>query len=383
MIHRAHDQKRIHQLLTQFPVVGIIGARQVGKTTLARRITEGQDHVEFFDCEYPADQARLADPQLALEPLRGLVVLDEIQFLPDLFPLLRVLADRPGTPARFLVLGSASPALLRQGSETLAGRIAWHELGPICLADVGIDAMEQLWLRGGFPRSFLGNSDATSAEWRQAFVNTFLTRDLPQLGIHIPSPTMRRFWTMLAHYHGQTWNGSEIARAFGISDKTVRRYLDLLTQAFVVRQIQPWFANISKRQVKAPRVYLADSGLLHTLLDLESMRSLQAHPKIGASWEGFCMEQVVRMLRVRWDQCYYWRTHQGAELDLLVTTAGRRLGFEFKRTAAPKLTRSMHIAQTDLELDELTVVHAGAKSFDLSVGVRALAANQLGDGLLQ
>ena len=380
MIHRTNDQQRVHQLLAQFPIVGIIGARQVGKTTLARLITEDEDHVEFFDCEYPADQARLAEPQLALEPLRGLVVLDEIQFLPNIFPLLRVLVDRPRNPARFLVLGSASPALLRQGSETLAGRIAWHELGPFCLDDVGTNAMEQLWLRGGFPRSFLEESDGASAEWRQAFVNTFLTRDLPQLGIHIPSPTMRRFWTMLAHYHGQTWNGSELARAFGVSDKTVRRYLDLLTQAFVVRQIQPWFVNVSKRQVKAPRVYLADSGLLHALLDLESMRSLLAHPKVGASWEGFCLEQVVRKLRVRWDQCHYWRTHQGAELDLLVTTRGRRLGFEFKRTAIPKLTRSMRIAQADLELDEITVVHAGSKSFDLAAGVHALAARHLLDG---
>jgi len=372
---------RIRQLLAQFPVVGIIGARQVGKTTLARMVAADEEQVEFFDLEHPTDQARLADPLLALEPQRGLVVLDEIQFQPRLFPILRVLADRPGSFGRFLVLGSASPALLRQGSETLAGRIAWHELGPFSLDDIGTDDMDKLWLRGGFPASFLGNSDPASAQWRQAFVSTFLARDLPQLGINIPAPTMRRFWTMIAHYHGQTWNSSELARAFGVSDKTVKRYLDLLTQAFVVRQLQPWFANLRKRQVKAPRVYLADSGLLHALLDLDSMRALLSHPKVGASWEGFCLEQVVRRLGVRWDQCHYWRVHQGAELDLLVMAKGRRLGFEFKRTSAPRLTRSMRSAQTDLQLDELTVIHAGSKSFPLAPGVRALAAGQLLDGI--
>ena len=377
MLSRKRHIAHIRSLLTSFPVVGIIGARQVGKTTLAQMVSATEPSVELFDLESPADRARLGDPLLALERLEGLVILDEIQLVPDLFPLLRVLADRPGPPARFLVLGSVSPDLLRQGSESLAGRIAWHVLTPFALDETGAERLDDLWLRGGFPRSFLAGSEEESAQWRRSFIDTLLNRDLPQLGIGIPAVTLRRFWTMLAHYHGQTWNSSEFARSLGVSDKTVRRYLDLLTQAFVLRQLPPWHENVAKRQVRAPRVYLADCGLLHALLDLESMRSLQSHPKLGASWEGFCLANTIEHLGARPDQCFYWRTHGGAELDLLVRSGTRHLGFEFKRTSTPRVTRSMRIVQQDLALEQLWVIHAGRHSFPLAQSIHAVAANRL------
>jgi uncharacterized protein len=378
MLERAQERAAIKRLLRRYPVVGIIGARQVGKTTLARRLAAEQGGpAAYFDLEDPADIARLADPILVLRPLRGLVILDEIHRLPGLFTVLRVLADRPRRPARFLVLGSASPELLRQSAESLAGRIAYHELPGLTLGEVGARDHERLWLRGGFPRSYLARGLAESFEWRSQFVQTFLERDLPQLGLTINPVTLRRFWTMLAHYHGQTWNASEFARSFGVADTTVRRYLDGLTFALVVRQLQPWFANVGKRQVKAPKVYLRDSGLLHTLLNLRALRDLEGHPKLGASWEGFLLEQVVHHLGAKPGECFFWATHTGAELDLLVVRGNQRLGFEIKRTSAPALTPSMRSALADLELHRLDVLHAGAHTFPLADRVKAVAAARL------
>jgi len=362
--------------LDEFPVVALLGAHQVGKTTLARQLAADHcDPVAWFDLEDPADLARLQDPGLELRPLRGVVVLDEIHRLPGVFQLLRVLADRPGLPARFLVLGSASTDLLRQTSESLAGRVAFHHLDGFDLTEV--DDTERLWLRGGFPRSYLARSDAASRRWRDGFVQTLLARDLPDLGSTIPRETLRRFWTMLAHWHGQLWNGAEFGRAFGVSHTTVRRYLDLLTSVFVVRQLQPWFENIRKRQVRSPKVYIADSGLLHALLGLANRTDVVSHPKVGASWEGFVIQQIVQLLRAPAQQCFHWSTHTGAELDLLVMAGSRRYGFEVKRSEAPRLTKSMRSALETLRLDRLDVVHSGTGRYRLAPGVRALPAGEL------
>ncbi|MYH53482.1 MAG: ATP-binding protein [Gemmatimonadetes bacterium] len=375
-IPRKHHLARVRLLLDEFPVVALLGARQVGKTTLARQLaTAHRDPVAWFDLEDPADLARLQDPGLELRPLRGLVILDEIHRLPGIFQLLRVLADRPGLPARFLVLGSASTDLLRQTSESLAGRVAFHHLDGFDLTEV--DDTERLWLRGGFPRSYLARSDAASRRWRDGFVQTLLARDLPDLGSTIPRETLRRFWTMLAHWHGQLWNGAEFGRAFGVSHTTVRRYLDLLTSVFVVRQLQPWFENIRKRQVRSPKVYIADSGLLHALLGLANRTDVVSHPKVGASWEGFVIQQIVRLLRAPAQQCFHWSTHAGAELDLLVMAGSRRYGFEVKRSEAPRLTKSMRSALETLRLDRLDVVHAGTERYRLAPRVRALPAGEL------
>lgn len=333
--------------------------------------------VTFFDLEDPADAARLSEPTLALGDLRGLVVLDEVQRAPEVFRALRVLADRPRTPARFLVLGSASPELLRQTSESLAGRIAFHDLAGVSMEETGSGATDRLWLRGGFPRSFLSRSEAASVDWRRDFVRTFLQRDLPGLGITIPSETLARFWSMLAHFHGQVWNASELARSFGVSDTTVRRYLDILSATFVIRVLPPWFENLGKRQVKSPKVYVADSGVLHSLLGVQSRRDLERHPKLGASWEGFGIEQVVSRLRARREECFFWGTHGGAELDLLVVRGRRRFGFEIKRTVAPALTPSVRAAVADLGLDRLDVIHAGTATFPLAPRVRAVALSSL------
>jgi hypothetical protein len=378
MIARHQYIEAVTRLLKQNPVVAILGARQVGKTTLARQLMKAlRGPATGFDLENPADLARLSDPTLALEELRGLVVLDEIQRRPDLFPVLRVLVDRPRSRARFLVLGSASPALLKQSSETLAGRIAFCELSGFSLGEVGTKELDKLWIRGGFPRSFLAQTDAASIEWRRDFVQTFLERDIPQLGISIAARTLHRFWSMLAHYHGQIWNASEFGRSFGVADTTVRNYLDILTDTLMVRQLPPWTENVRKRQVKSPKIYLSDSGLLHSILDLKTKRDLEAHPKLGASWEGFLLESIVRQLGLRREQCYFWATHGGAELDLLVIEGRYRYGFEFKRTTSPQITRSMHSALSDLRLTRLDIVHAGKDTFPLAKRVRAVAARQI------
>ena len=373
MILRYRHEMRLRGLLNQFPVVGLVGARQVGKTTLARSLAAGaQGPVTFFDLEDPADMARLADPRLALESLTGLVVIDEVQHSEGLFALLRVLVDRPGNPARFLILGSADPKLLRQSSESLAGRIVYHELPPFALDETGSDSMHRLWVRGGFPRSFLAAAEEESRAWRSAFLRTFLARDLPQLGISVPVSTMRRFWTMVAHYHGNRWNAAELARSLGVSAPTVSSYLDTLVDALVVRRLNPWFENLRKRQVKAPKVYVADTGLLHTLLRIRTESALLGHPKCGASWEGFAMQEAVRILSVDWEDCYYWATHRGAEIDLLVFDEGRRIGLEFKRTSAPGMTRSMHSALADLKLDRIFLVFPGDTRFRLHERVDAV-----------
>jgi uncharacterized protein len=365
-------------LLLAQPVVAVLGARQVGKTTLARQVVARHTgKCTVFDLEDPRDQARLAEPMLALEPLRGLIVLDEIQHRPNLFPVLRVLADRPRRPARFLILGSASIGLLNQGSETLAGRIAFYDLPGFDLEEVGADSLDRLWLRGGFPASYLAKSEVASGKWRADFVRTFLTRDLPSLGVQIPSATLGRFWTMLAHYHAQIANTSELGRALGVSHTTIRNYLDLLTHAFVVRQLRPWSENIGKRVVKSPKIYVTDSGLVHTLLQVATRRDLEAHPKLGASWEGFLVGEIIRRMRATDEQAFFWATHGGAELDLLIVRGRERLGFEIKRTDSPSITPSMRAAIADLDLSRLHVLHAGRQSFDLARNVRAVAARDL------
>ena len=372
---RTDALKRLRLLLQEYPVVALLGARQVGKTTLARQFAAKRATSTWFDLEDPADLARLHDPGLELRPLKGLVVLDEIHRLPDIFPLLRVLADRPGTPARFLVLGSASPELLRQTSETLAGRVAFCRLDGFTTNEV--DDVNRLWARGGFPRSYLARSEAASVRWRYNFVDTFLSRDVPDLGGSVPPATLRRFWTMIAHWHGQTWNGAEFGRAFGVAHTTVRRYLDLMTSLFVVRQLPPWFENISKRQVRSPKVYVADSGILHSLLGLPSRDAVVSHPKVGASWEGFVVSQVIERLAARPEQCFHWSTHSGAELDLLIVAGERRLGFEVKRAEAPTLTPSMRSSFATLKLDALDVIHAGTQRYQLAKGIRALPAAEI------
>lgn len=382
MIPRSEHLKAVQRLLRDNPVVALIGARQVGKTTLAKQVAQRRSRTHFFDLESSADRARLSDPLLALSSLTGLVVLDEVQRRPELFPTLRVLADRRPIRTRFLVLGSASPTLLRQSSESLAGRIAYYELPCLCLAETGPDRADLLWLRGGFPRSFTARSHAQSYRWRKDFVATFLERDMPGLGIAIPSNTMERFWTMIAHYHAQLWNGSELGRAFGMSQHAMRRYLDVLEATFMVRVLKPWSANLAKRQVKTPKVYIRDCGLLHKLLDVRDRTALERHPKVGASWEGFVIENIVRTLGADDSQCYFWAAHSGAEIDLVVQGRGGRLrGFEIKRTSSPAVTRSMHTAMTDLGLRSIDLIHAGDETFPLAKGIRAVAAVRLLDDL--
>jgi len=382
MILRERQLAAVEHRLRQFPVVAILGARQVGKTTLALQILHrSKSPGARFDLEDPADLARLSDAKLALADLKGLVVIDEIQRRPDIFPVLRVLADRRPLRTRFLVLGSASPELLRQSSETLAGRVAFHHLDGFDLAEVGVAQLDRLWLRGGFPLSFLARTQDASFTWRQSFIRTFLERDLPQLGVRVPAVTLSRFWSMLAHYHGQIWNGSEFARAFGVSDKTVRHYLDTLHAAQVVTVLLPWHENIRKRQVKSPKVYVRDSGVLHGLLGVRERRDLERHPKVGASWEGFLLRQVTAHLGAAAEECFFWATHSGAELDLLWVRGRKRWGFEFKRTSAPKLTASLKAAVETLGLQRAYLLHAGEKSFPLDRQVTAVAAGQLLAGL--
>ena len=382
MIERGRHRAALERLIANNPVVGLVGARQVGKTTLAGDVAgrrSGPTH--FFDLESSADRARLADPLLALSSLRGLVVLDEIQRLPDVFPTLRVLADRVPRPARFLVLGSAGPDLLRQSAETLAGRIAYYELPGFSIGEVTARQMRRLWLRGGFPRSFTMRSHADSYRWRVDFVRAFLERDVPQLAIGVPSATLDRFWSMLAHYHAQIWNGAELGRAFGVSHHAVRRYLDALEATFMVRSLQPWSANVKKRQVKSPKIHIRDSGLLHRLLNVATFEALERHPKVGASWEGFVIENLIHTLGVDSRECFFWATHTGAEMDLIVHVDGRLRGFEVKRTSAPRVTRSMRTALEDLPLDHVDVIHAGSETFPLAQRIRAVAASRVPDDL--
>jgi uncharacterized protein len=383
MIERTGHLQAVKALLQSSPVVAILGPRQVGKSTLARQLASRwrRGGTTFFDLEQDADLRRLDEPAHALEPLRGLVILDEIHHRPDLFRTLRVLADRAKKPARFLVLGSASPHLLRQSSETLAGRIAFHELPGFSLDEVGSRRLQRLWLRGGFPRAYTATKPEESVRWRRDFVRTFIERDLPQLDVRTPSNALRRVWSMLAHVHGQTVNWSELGRSMGVADTTVRSYLDVLEGTLVVRTLKPWQENISKRQVKSPKVLIRDSGLLHTLLDIETAEQLDGHPRVGASFEGFAIQEIARQLQARWDQCYFWATHAGAELDLLVVAGGRRLGFAIKLSDAPGMTPSIRAALIDLRLDSVDVVHAGNKTYPLAHRVRAVALSRVLDDI--
>ncbi len=368
----------VRSRLREFPVVALVGARQVGKTTLARQVEQawkGPSH--FYDLEDPIQRRELTEPMAALRDIRGLVVLDEIQRSIDLFPVLRVLADRRPLPARFLVLGSASPELLEQSSESLAGRIAVLQIDGFDLGEVGAEHWKRLWVRGGMPRSFLAPSEPQSLRWRQEFVRTYLERDLPRLGVAIGSDVLDRFWRMLAHYHGQVWNGAEFARSFGVSLPTVGRYLDLLCATFVARRLRAWHENLGKRQVKTSKVYLTDPGLLHALLEVADERALRRNPRSGASFEGFAIDQIARRLGARPEECYFWRAHTGAELDLLVVRGAERRGFEVKLTAQPDVTASMRAAMENLGLKTLDVVHTGDSTFPLAPGIRAVAIHRL------
>ena len=370
MIRRETDIAIVREALGRSRVVALLGSRQCGKTTLAQQFVAG-DSLNYFDLEDPQSLARLSEPDLALRPLRGLVVIDEIQRRPDLFPLLRVLSDRRPLPARFLILVSASPELVRHSSETLAGRIETVPLDGFRLADLGAAALGRHWLRGGYPLSYTARSGTDSFAWRKNFVQTFLERDVPLLGVQIPAVTLYRFWTMLAHYHGQVWNGAELARSLGVNETTTRRYLDLLTNLFMVRQLQPWHENLGKRQVKSPKIFIRDSGLLHLLLGIAGQRDLEGHPKVGASWEGYAIEEIIKAHQP--DELYFWGTYQGAELDLLLIKNGRRIGVECKRSDAPRMTPSMRQAMADLKLQRLLVVYPGQNSYTLAKGVEAVS----------
>jgi predicted AAA+ superfamily ATPase len=363
--------------MERYPVVAILGPRQAGKTTLARQIALKHKECHYFDLEKPRDLSRLNEPELTLEYLSGLVVIDEIQRKPDLFPLLRVLADRTPRPANFLILGSASPHLVKDASESLTGRIGFVHLSGFTVQELGKEALLPLWVRGGLPRSYLATTDAVSLEWREDYITSLLERDVPQLGISIPAATLRRFWNMLAHYHGQIWNGAEMAAAMGVAQLTVRRYLDLLGGMFLIRQLPPWFENIAKRQVKSPKIYFRDSGLLHYFLTIGSFSALQGHPKLGASWEGFALEQTLTMLQ--YPEAYFWATHSGAELDLMISRGGERYGFEFKYTDTPRWSRSLENALHDLSLKRVFVITPGQERFPIHESGEAAPLHSIPD----
>lgn len=378
MLLRSALINRLKDALNRSRVVVLTGPRQCGKTTLARQLVL-PDSINYFDLEDPASLARLDEPMTALRPLKGLVVIDEVQRRPELFPVLRVLADRELEPAQFLVLGSASGDLMRQSSESLAGRMEAIQMNGFSLFEVGPDSMLELWHRGSFPRSFLAPNDQDSYAWRNAFISTILERDLPQWGIRVPAVALRRFWVMLSHYHGQTWNAASPARAMGVNESTTRRYLDILTDALLVRQLQPWHVNLRKRQVKSPKLYIRDSGLLHALLGMRSPKSMLEHPKVGPSWEGFALEQVLATQAC--DDYGFWATHQGAEIDLILRRGDRLFGVEFKRADAPRLTPSMRHALTDLDLEHIAVVYPGTKRYPMAERVTAVPLEEVDEPL--
>jgi len=374
MIPRPEPIRQIEASFQIHPVTALLGPRQCGKTTLARFIAQKEPST-IFDLENPVDIQRLSAPMQTLKDLSGLVIIDEIQRKPELFELLRVLVDRSGLNARFLLLGSASPHLVKGVSESLAGRIGFVDLSGFQLWEVGMQNRDRLWMRGGLPKAFLADSDSVSKQWHESFIRTFLERDIPQLGITIAAETLRRFWTMVAHYHGQVWNAAEFARALGTAENTARRYLDILSGAYMVRVLPPWFENLKKRQVKAPKIYIRDSGLFHRLLQVSTLADLQGHPKIGASWEGFALEHIIHVFQTR--DAYFWATHAGAELDLMVTIAGKRHGFEFKYTDAPGRKRSMHIAFEDLGLEHLWVIYPGDQKYALDDKITVIGLEEI------
>jgi hypothetical protein len=376
MLHRALLENSVRTALGRSRGVVLSGPRQSGKSTLAQRFLSRQSP-NYFDLEYPPHAQRLEQATQTLERLQGLVVIDEVQLRPGLFPLLRALMDRSDAPGQYLLLGSASPALLRQAGESLLGRVETVEVGGFDLQEISAnegqyttDSATRLWLRGGFPRSWLAASDEDSLVWRNQAIAQHVQVDLPQFGFNIAAPAMLRFWTMLAHYHGQIWSAGPPAQSMGISEPTIRRYLDTLTQTLMIRQLPPWHENLAKRQVKAPKIYFRDTGLLHALMGIQTVAELVTHPQCGASWEGFALEQVLRIAKP--DQAFFWATHQGAELDLLMLKGSRRIGVEFKRADAPAMTRSMYIAMADLKLDAMYVVYPGLHRFPLVDGVEAV-----------
>ena len=371
IVNRPGFTKEIETSIRNNPITAIMGPRQCGKTTLARAISRTTEST-IFDLEDPKDYDLLSEtPKIILQQQKGLIILDEVQRIPELFPLLRVLADEPETQRKFLILGSASPDLVQKSSESLAGRVGFVNLTGFNLFEAGVDNLDKLWQRGGFPKAFLGTDEQQSFSWRESFIQTFLERDISNFGFNIPSVTLRRFWLMLAHYHGQIWNGAEFARAMGVSEPTVKRYLDILTGTYMIRQLEPWYENLKKRQVKAPKVYIRDSGILHALLGMEG-NGILTHVKSGASWEGFIIEQLISRLKSR--DFHYWRTHTGTELDLLVLKGGKKLGFEIKFTETPKITRSMLSALDDLKLDKLYLVHKGHREIIFNEKIAAIPA---------
>jgi predicted AAA+ superfamily ATPase len=374
LIERRTDFEEIQKLIRLFPVVAILGPRQCGKTTLVETMV--YDH--YFDLENPRDITRLDQPQLALEGLKGVIVIDEIQRIPDLFPLIRYLVDTQ-PQQKYVILGSASNNLLRQSSESLAGRIAYYHLGGFTLTDVGFDHMETLWFRGPLPRSYLAETDEESRIWRESYINTFLERDIPQLGIQIPSRTLRRFWTMLSYYHGGIINYAELGRSFGISDMTVRKYCDILEGTYMIRILLPWHANIGKRLVKRPKIYLRDSGLFHSLISIDTERQLLSHNKLGVSWEGFALENVSRAIGKENHSLYFWSTHAGAEIDLFWQKGGKNWGIEFKYVDAPHITKSMKVAMEDLDLATLWIVYPGRESYRLAEDIKVMPLRNVGE----
>jgi predicted AAA+ superfamily ATPase len=381
-VQRPRLKGELLESFRQYPVVALLGPRQSGKTTLAREFARsGQlpypGDVNYFDLEDPDARLRLSQPKLALSPLKGLIVIDEVQRHPDLFPILRVLSDRPDSPAKFLILGSASRDLISQSSESLAGRIHYVEVGPFAASEVGTKALAQLWLRGGFPRSFLAVDDASSMRWRRDYIATYLERDIPALGLRVPPETLRRFWLMLANSHGQIWNASQIGASLGVSSHTASRYLDILVGTFMLRRLSPWYENIGKRQVKTPKVYFRDAGILHGLLGLGSMDALRVSPLLGHSWEGFALEQILLRLQVSSEEAFFWAVHSQAELDLLIMPGGRRYGFEVKYSDAPAVTKSMHMAVSALGLHKLFVVYPGDQRSLLDERIELLGISQL------
>ena len=378
MIERQGYIGRVKKAISRSPITALLGPRQCGKTTLARMICEHQPST-YFDLESQTDLRRLTNPEMILSSLSGLVVIDEIQTKPDLFAALRIVVDKPENKCRFLILGSASPHIIKNVSETLAGRVEFVDMAGFDLTEINGNKWKQLWTRGGFPRSFLAHDDQDSFAWREGFIRTFLQRDIPQFGINIPAPSMRRFWTMLAHYHGQVWNASRISSALGINDKTVRSYLDILSETYMIHQLQPWHENIKKRQVKSPKIYFRDTGVLHGLLDLRDFHAVTGHPQVGASWEGFSMEQIIRTINP--SQVYYWATYSGAELDMLMIVNGKRYGMEFKFSEAPDKTKSMSVAIESLKLDKLLIVYPGKKSWPVSETISVCPMDKVGEYL--
>jgi len=373
-INRENYITQIRTGLKRSPALALLGPRQCGKTTLAQEIAKEQN-AHFFDLESPKDQLRLENPELSLSELSGLVIIDEIQLKPALFPVIRTLIDNRNINAKYLLLGSAAPTLLRSAGESLAGRIEFVDLHGFDLQETGHDTRKQLWSRGGFPLSYLAESDENSYTWREAFIRTFLQRDLPQLGINIAEPTMRRFWTMLSHNHGETLNSSSLARSMGVSDKTINTYVDHLAQTYMLRVLPPWFENLKKRQVKSPKIYIRDSGLLHTLLSIPTLHSLQSHSILGASWEGFAIEQIIRCHNIK--EPYFWATQSGAELDLLIIRNGKRYGFEIKTSENPSTTRSMSIALNDLKLQKLFIVYPGEEQVAIRDNIEIIGLNKI------